>query len=1134
MERGSDNLAEKIGYELDVGVAQASRDIDVIQNKLDRLGRTGAQNNNIVSQKQLVNAGKDIRDAQIKIDGLHKSMNQMSSVKGLDTSGFREANREVKELERSLANVKKSMATTMAPMSVKMNSNFDNNTYRPGASPGKYDFNQYGSKPGANERREVASQSNQVKTQISQARKYSRQATEHGQMNTKEYEYSQSTQRSLQNSVNRIPQNREQIADLRATAKQNAARMYDIKQQPATKKSTGQFNAIERENKQIASTIANLESFGQTLEQARSALTELSSASKQIKKVTRTTDDSSLGGMVSRRSAAIAMGTTAAVGGAIVSKWSQGNSIKDAERPDNDYIGQQTGSYDSVRNRTDAEKLGRSDGTSRKGSEVLASESSYINSYGYTSKNDMEAGSTRIGMFGRAQGVTQGASTEFAQTVGSVTSGANSDSLKNVQQAFAGALKSSGMVGQAKEQLSALNSIVTSVGSGRDLTTAQTESYAGIQGSMGKSGLKSLQGDQGAQVLTSMDSGIKDTSNTKMQDALRLYDPNKYNSSVKGVNAILGEQNKGVLGAGLGAAMNKADAQGLGRGQGLDDVRRKSVNDTLGSEVFKNNESFNYMQDLQKNGQIGKTLSKSQRKDLKDLGNSDSDIKKLEGQQGSDSAKSDDLAAANEKLATGTADLTNSLKGTQAFLIGSNVGVGLLTVATETLTAAMAAVAASGGLNNVLQEATSTSPEGKGEGKGKKYTATKNAKGDSGSSKALKDKKVSINRSGSSTGSKIKATEDGFQKAEKATYTVGKNASKFSKATKFASKIPGVGKFGKLASLVGDTAVVSQGMGMAKTATSAVKGSKFASSLGNLTSKGTSFVSKNAQALKGSKAVSKVGGALSAASKSGVGKFASKGVGMVSKVAGKAAVPIGLAMSASTIMSSKDKTKTAGKEVGGWAGAGAGMAAGASAGAALGTVVPGLGNAVGGVIGGVGGAIAGSGIGSYVGGKAVDGARWLGGKAMGGASWLGEKMFGKKSTKEKEAESKDDQATSEKKDKTEDKRANNIKEEKALIKAYKAMGFSGTEAKTRASNDSSDYSEDSAYKSDAGKDKDKDKKKDDNKSAQSAPLQASIKVTHSGSVNTVGDVNNSLANVNSFFQNSLYGNLPSGNEQKQK
>ena len=78
---------------------------------------------------------------------------------------------------------------------------------------------------------------------------------------------------------------------------------------------------------------------------------------------------------------------------------------------------------------------------------------------------------------------------------------------------------------------------------------------------------------------------------------------------------------------------------------------------------------------------------------------------------------------------------------------------------------------------------------------------------------------------------------------------------------------------------------------------------------------------------------------------------------------GKAAIPLGIAISTYNIATSQDKWKTAGKEAGGWAGAIGGGKLGAAAGTAI---APGIGTVIGGIIGSAAGAFGGSRLGSKI------------------------------------------------------------------------------------------------------------------------------------------------------------------------
>ncbi len=117
----------------------------------------------------------------------------------------------------------------------------------------------------------------------------------------------------------------------------------------------------------------------------------------------------------------------------------------------------------------------------------------------------------------------------------------------------------------------------------------------------------------------------------------------------------------------------------------------------------------------------------------------------------------------------------------------------------------------------------------------------------------------------------------------------------------------------------------------------------------------------------------------------------SKEMGLISRVAGKAALPLGIGLDALSIASARpgeERNRAIGGTVGSWGG----FTAGAAGGAALGSIIPGLGTAVGGLIGGILGSLGGGAIGEWLGGQfdqLGDIARdaWDGVKRIAGDTW---------------------------------------------------------------------------------------------------------------------------------------------------
>ncbi|MDU7473627.1 MAG: tape measure protein [Paenibacillus macerans] len=105
-------------------------------------------------------------------------------------------------------------------------------------------------------------------------------------------------------------------------------------------------------------------------------------------------------------------------------------------------------------------------------------------------------------------------------------------------------------------------------------------------------------------------------------------------------------------------------------------------------------------------------------------------------------------------------------------------------------------------------------------------------------------------------------------------------------------------------------------------------------------------------------------------------KGGGKGLGLLSRTAGKLAVPLSIGLDVANIATATpgtERNRAIGGTVGGWGG----FAAGAAGGAAVGSVVPGLGTAVGGLIGGIIGGLGGGAIGEWIGSKGEEISNWF-------------------------------------------------------------------------------------------------------------------------------------------------------------
>ncbi|BCK59781.1 tail lysin [Staphylococcus phage vB_SauH_DELF3] len=139
---------------------------------------------------------------------------------------------------------------------------------------------------------------------------------------------------------------------------------------------------------------------------------------------------------------------------------------------------------------------------------------SYESSVGHKSDEDTMAGAEPLAIGGRSLGIQD--QEYYQETMGQImhTGGVNSDNMKEMQDAFLGGIKQSGMVGRQDDQLKALGSIAEQSGQGRTLTEDQRSNLTSMQSTFAESGSKVLQGGQGANAINSIDQGLKNGMNS--------------------------------------------------------------------------------------------------------------------------------------------------------------------------------------------------------------------------------------------------------------------------------------------------------------------------------------------------------------------------------------------------------------------------------------------------------------------------------------------------------------------------------------------------------------------------------------------------------------------------------------------
>jgi len=806
---------------------------------------------------------------------------------------------------------------------------------------------------------------------------------------------------ATQDFVRKREANMDSMTELGRNRSELSRRVNDIQNKPDASKEDldkkiqleESIRAIDKEmetriqlNRTLEKTTANMERYNKSL---------LENGGVEVKP-----ERGTMSGMMYERAPAIGLALTGAVAGTMASLYNQGAGLNRSMRDDVISIGQHTGTQgadwrSSIRdNALDAglsKKLGFS------GQEMLNFQQNYLSNNGFTNMDDLNSAMRNQAIFSRTTGVDAASTQQFFQSA-MQTGAVNGSQVKDIQDAFIGAIKQSGMEGREKDQLKALQGLLGSVSNGRSMTNDEVMNVMGLQSVLANTGVRSLQGEQGGQLLSQLNDGLRQGfddpqtrllfgAGTKYQGLSGMYDLQKQMEQ--------GIANPELLNNLFGAAETQANGGDIkAQKAAFSMIVRQKLGTDITTDQIDGLYEARAKGDLTKEG-IDKAL-----KGNKETGSKTGD-EKLKQYQDSHEAIDNQSESTTEKQATQLYDLGEVVRKTNAAMAGMPPALYASVIALSAFTLALGASTASmfGGKGVRGLFKGKYKGAGGGGGKGPK------GGGGGGGTPPIVDAK----------GNPVQSEKKGWMGRTKD--TVG-------------------GWFGRGNS---DKPNVPKTEGAPKGFWAGV-GDKTKGFLGGAKDKAGGFFSATKD---------KVGGWFSKGNGSGIIENGGKGGGWMSKlgkaggVLGKVALPLSIATGAAQILTAKEgeKGKAIGSVGGGILG---GMGGGAAAGAALGSVVPGLGTVIGGIGGSIVGGIAGSGIGGWIGSKFDGGGKKLESpeevaaakETLHKAFTIGEDKEGKETNKAKGQLDKENTNT---KSRTETKRGDNIALEKENLKLFETL-----------------------------------------------------------------------------------------------
>lgn len=452
-------------------------------------------------------------------------------------------------------------------------------------------------------------------------------------------------------------------------------------------------------NRVLDRTIANMEKYNKT-----------------VQDVTVKPERGTFKGMAYERAPAIGLAITGAVAATVGSLYHQGASIDKGMRQDEISIGQRIGMdgsqwRESIRN--NALNSGLKDRLGMSGQEMIGFQENYLSKRGYSGMDDLNTAMQNQAVFSRTSGINTEDTKSFFNTVygaGPV----NGKQTKEIQNAFLGAIKRSGMEGREKDQLKALDGILSGMSEGRSMTNDEIMNTMGLQSVLAQTGDRSLQGEKGGRMLQSLDQGIRNGIDDPM--VRMVFGQGTKYQGLDGRWELTKKMEKGISDAG-----NVRDIASFAQSQG---GTKESQNmnfyafarNKLGAEI-STQQAEALMEAFRKGDLTDENLKKVLKGDTS-VGDKVSKDK-LEEYKKSSAATNNQSDAVTEKQAAGIYDLGEGIRNANASLGGMPpVVYGAIAAIGALAVAALAAAASFGMSAGIRRAASSTFGGGGGKGKG--------------------------------------------------------------------------------------------------------------------------------------------------------------------------------------------------------------------------------------------------------------------------------------------------------------------------------------------------------------------------------------------------------------------------------
>lgn len=600
-------MNENYSFDINMDVQEALKNVERLDKAVSSIADKKAKSNNIVNQSDIQSAVTGIANLKREYQELTKAIAEARAKTNGDLfegMNLDDSNRQLASMLGKLSLVEEHYKKVAKGTAVTPNKKFDTREYFVGQE--RKSYTGIGRDDSAQFKERYASINSKLSRQRNEAERYTSNVKSTGYLNSNDYQKMQQTFQHLK--VARKSDKDSAVEDIRTREqklKHNDERFRDLNSKGSiNQEEAEEMRSIVQKNKILKEELDVLEKHMRAIDRATSGIDNMERKLKENLKQVKPERGTALG-MAYERAPSLAMAVVGSVVGVAGSQYMRGGSLKKGMLDDNVSVGTQTGDFDYHGVRTSLEKQGFDKTINMSGTEMLQAQSEYMDKAGFQSKEDLNHATANIGTFARGTGLSVQDSIENTSALAQYTQGSNSSMLKGFQNAFVGGLKSSGMIGQNKQQLKALDSIVNNVGSTTGLNEDSVNRLIGLQATFASTGSKSMQGEQGAQAITDMNEGIRGSQDNPLSYSFaQQANPGRY-ASASGYGRYLKDMNDGITGeampALLSSVMDNANTMGGDKDAQIGYVG-SFINKSMGTQL--QNDQIEEIMGLYKEGKL--------------------------------------------------------------------------------------------------------------------------------------------------------------------------------------------------------------------------------------------------------------------------------------------------------------------------------------------------------------------------------------------------------------------------------------------------------------------------------------------------------------------------------------------------